>query len=216
MARSRAPSYERFAGVCAIALGAGGFAYAVAFVLILRKSEARAAETASALFLLIGGLLTIVVLIALYGRLRETEPSYALLGLLLGTVAAIGSTAHGGYDLANIANPPGVSLGASPSAQDPRGLLTFGVMSLSVLVLSWLIARSGAFPRRLGHLGYVSAVLLLVIYLGRLIVLDPETPLLLAAALLAGFVVNPAWFVWLGLVLRRSPTDVGAANVGVG
>jgi hypothetical protein len=210
MARGETPSYERLAGVCAIALGAGGLAYAVSFVLILRKSEPRAAETASALFLLIGGLLTIVVLVALYGRLRETEPSFAMLGLLLGTVAAIGSTAHGGYDLANIANPPGVSLGASPSAQDPRGLLTFGVMSLSVLVMSWLIIRSGTLPRRLGHLGYVSAVLLMVIYLGRLIVLDPESPLLLATALLAGFVVNPTWFVWLGLELRRAPATVGS------
>lgn len=209
MARSDAPSYERFSGICAIATGAGGFAYAVAFVLILRSAP-QAADTASALFLLFGGLLTVIVLVALYQRLRETDPSFALLGLLLGTVAAIGSSVHGGYDLANIANPPGVSLGASPNAADPRGLLTFGVMSLSVLIMSWLIIRSGTLPRRLGHLGYVASFLLMVIYLGRLILLDPEAPLVLVAALLAGFVVNPTWFVWLGLELRKAPADVGA------
>ena len=209
MARSETPSYERFAGACAIATGVGGFSYAVAFVLILRSAP-KAADTASALFLLFGGILTVIVLVALYQRLRETDPSFALLGLLLGTVAAIGSTVHGAYDLANIVNPPGVSLGASPSPPDPRGVLTFGLMSLSVLTLSWLITRSGTLPRRLGHLGYASAALLLVIYLGRLIVLNPKSPLVLAAALLAGFVVNPAWFVWLGLELRKAPANVGA------
>lgn len=209
MARGETPSYERFAGVCAIATGVGGFSYAVAFVLILRSAP-KAADTASALFLLVGGLLTIVVLVALYQRLRETDPSFALLGLLLGTIGAIGSSIHGGYDLANIVNPPNVILPTLPNAADPRGLLTFGVMSLSILTLSWLITRSGTFPRRLGHLGYVSAVLLLVIYLGRLILVDPEAPLLLVAALLAGFVVNPAWFVWLGLELRRAPANAAA------
>ena len=210
MARGETPSYERFAGMCAVATGIGGFSYAVAFVLILRSAP-KAADTVSALFLLLGGTLTVVVLVALYQRLRETDPSFALLGLLLGTVGAIGSSVHGGYDLANIANPPNVNLPTLPNAADPRGLLTFGVMSLSVLIVSWLVTRSRTFPRRLGHLGYVSAVLLMVIYLGRLIVLDPEAPLLLAAALLAGFVVNPAWYVWLGLELRKTPTNVGAS-----
>ncbi|MCI0633773.1 MAG: hypothetical protein L0206_07660 [Actinobacteria bacterium] len=207
MARGETPSYERFAGVCAIATGVGGFSYAVAFVLILRNAP-RAADTASALFLLFGGILAVVVLVALYERLRETDPSFALLGLLLGTVAAIGSTVHGGYNLATIANPPGTRLIGLPYPSDPRGLLTFGVMALSILTLSWLITRSGTLPRRLGHLGYASAALLLGIYLGRLIVLDPKSPLLLAAALLAGFVVNPAWFVWLGLELRKAPASV--------
>jgi hypothetical protein len=42
------------------------------------------------------------------------------------------------------------------------------------------------------------------IYLGRLIVLDPKSPVLLVAALLAGFIVDPAFYVWLGIELRRS------------
>jgi len=32
----------------------------------------------------------------------------------------------------------------------------------------------------------------------------PGSVCLLAAATLIGFVINPAWLVWLGLVLRRS------------
>lgn len=42
-----------------------------------------------------------------------------------------------------------------------------------------------------------------VLYLGRLIVLTPTSLLILVPALLTGFVVNPAWYIWLGLVLLR-------------
>jgi hypothetical protein len=44
--------------------------------------------------------------------------------------------------------------------------------------------------------------LLIVIYLGRLIILDP-TNIVVRIALLAGVVVNTIWFVWLGVALRR-------------
>jgi hypothetical protein len=55
----------------------------------------------------------------------------------------------------------------------------------------------------LGYLGYVSAILLLALYLGRLIVLDPTSPLILVPALLNGFLANPIFYVWLGLALLR-------------
>jgi hypothetical protein len=46
---------------------------------------------------------------------------------------------------------------------------------------------------------------MLVLYLGRLIILNPKNPVLLISAVLSGFVVTPVWFVWLGTELRRSP-----------
>ena len=49
----------------------------------------------------------------------------------------------------------------------------------------------------------LSAALLVFVYIGRLVILDPKSPGLLAAAVFVGFVVNPAWFVWLGLTLWR-------------
>jgi hypothetical protein len=195
-------TFERFAGICAIVVGAGGFAYAVAFVVILRGSEGSGAEKASALFLLLGGLLTTAVLVALYERLRASAGAFALWALLLGVVAALSSAAHGGYDLANAINKPGTNL-SLPSSTDPRGLMTFGVTAIAALVFGWLILRTGAFPRNLGYLALASGVLLVVIYLGRLIVLDPKSPVLLVAALLAGFIVDPLFYIWLGMELRR-------------
>lgn len=42
-----------------------------------------------------------------------------------------------------------------------------------------------------------------VLYRGRLVVLTPTSLFILVPALLTGFVVNPAWYIWLGLVLLR-------------
>jgi hypothetical protein len=37
-----------------------------------------------------------------------------------------------------------------------------------------------------------------VIYLGRLIILDPNNILVLGPAALAGVIVSPLWYAWLG------------------
>ena len=86
---------------------------------------------------------------------------------------------------------------------DPRGLLSFGAAGVALFVVAWLIGRGRQLPRGLGYLGYMSAVLLILLYLGRLIVLNAASPVILAPAILNGFLVNPAWYIWLGLVLWR-------------
>jgi hypothetical protein len=50
----------------------------------------------------------------------------------------------------------------------------------------------------------VSAVLLIVLYLGRLIALDPTNLVILVPALLNGFLINPGWYIWLGAALWAS------------
>ena len=132
---------------------------------------------------------------------KQTDAAFALWGLRLGTLGAAGTAVHGGFDLANYFHPPGpVEL---PNPVDPRGLLTFGVAGLSLIVFAWLIVRGGRLPVGLGYLGYLSAALLVVTYLGRLILLDPNHPALLAPAAVEGLIVNPLWYVWLGVALRR-------------
>ncbi len=193
--RARPAAFERLAGACAVLAGVSGFMYAVAFVVLQD-------ELLSGLFLMLSGLFTTVVMVAVYERLRETEASFALLALLLGVAGSLGMAVHGGYDLANVINPP-PNLPELPNPVDPRGLLTFGVAGAALFVISWLIGRGGRLPSRLGYLGYASAVLLLALYLGRLIVLDPTSPVILVPALLNGFLVNPIFYVWLGLVFLR-------------
>jgi hypothetical protein len=118
----------------------------------------------------------------------------------------VGAAIHGGYDLANAINAP-VSNAASeanlPNQVDPRGLLTFGIAGLSVLVIAWLMGQGGGFSRTLGLLGWALSILLIVIYLARLIVLQATNPVVLIPALLVGFILNPLWYLWLGLGLLR-------------
>jgi hypothetical protein len=201
--------FERFGGLCAFIAGLGGLGYSVSFV-IISQSAPDVSNVLSPLFLMLGGLLGSAAMLALYQRLRETEATFALWAALLGVVAALGSALHGGYDLANAINPPALSasfhtdLNTLPSQIDPRGLMTFGVTGLAFLIVAWLMVRGGQFPRTLGYLGYVLAILLLIVYLGRLILLQPSNPVLLGAAALTGFLLAPIWYIWLGLVLWRS------------
>ncbi len=194
-------TFERSAGAAGVVVGGGGFLYSVAFVIVSRAAPASGAFLA-ALFLFAGGVLAIEVLVALYRRLRDVDPGFALLGFMFGFAGALGSAIHGAYDLANILHPP-TGLGEGPSPVDPRGLLTFGVAGLGVFLFARLMTRGGGFPHNLARLGYLSAVLLVLIYLGRLIVLDATSPLILVPAAFEGFIVNPIWYVWVGLTFWR-------------
>jgi len=193
-------TFPRFGGLMAILAGVAGFLYAVGFVILQNTLLYSFA-------LVLIGIFSTAALVAVYARVKDTDASYALWGLLMGLVGGVGSAIHGGYDLANAINAP-ESLPAAvanlPSQIDPRGLLTFGLSGIGVFVMAWLIVRGGAFPKGVGYLGYLSAVLLIVLYLGRLIVLSPTSPIILVPALLSGFIVNPAWYVWLGVELWRT------------
>jgi hypothetical protein len=202
IASSSTRSFERSAGATAIVVGLCGLLYSVAFVIVSRASP-DAGRFLSSLFLLLGGLLGIHVMAALYRRLRDIDAGFALVGFMFGFAGALGSTIHGAFDLANFLHAPAALTSDLPNAVDPRGVLTFGLSGLAVLVIARLMSRGGGFPARLALLGYVSGVLLVLIYLGRLIVLDPASPLILAPAALEGFIVNPVWYIWVGMTLFR-------------
>jgi hypothetical protein len=186
--------FERFAGACAILTAIASFLYAVAFVIVHNV-------VLSALFLTAIGLLSLAVLVAVYYRLRQTNAPFALWALVLGIAGALGSAVHGGYDLANAIHPPSSALAELPNPVDPRGLLTFGVSGVALFVVGWLIVVGRQFPRRVGYLAYLSAFLLVVLYLGRLIVVGPSNPVIVIPALLNGFVINPALYLLLGFAL---------------
>jgi hypothetical protein len=182
-------------------VGIVSFLYAVAFVILQNN-------LLSALFLMLGGLLSSGVVVAIYNRLREPDAAFALWALMLGIAGALGSAVHGGYDLANAINPVDSTPSELPNPIDPRGLLAFGVAGVALLVIAWLIMRGGRFPRGLGYVAYVSAALLIILYLGRLIVLEATSPVIVLPALLNGFLVNPALYLWLGVAVlsRREAT----------
>ncbi len=189
-------TFERSAGWAAIVAGIAGTGYSFAFVLLR-------SDLLAALFLLVGAIVSVQALAAVYRRVREVDAGFALTGFLFGFAGAIGAALHAGTDLSNVLHPPAVAIAGLPSAADPRGLATFGFAGISMLVLARLIQRGAVLPRGLALLGYVSGALLIVIYLGRLIVLDATSPLILAPAGIEGFIVNPLWYLWLGTTLLQ-------------
>lgn len=203
-------NFQRTAGLAAILAALIGLLYSVSFVVLQNA-------LLSSLCLLIGGLLSLVVMVALFERLGEVDTQVAMLGLMLGAVAALGAAIHGGYDLANVLHPPPAlpdGVAALPSPIDPRGLLTFGVAGLAVLIAGALMRGHSRFSPGLAALTLVLGVLLIVVYLGRLIVLTPSSPLVLLPAALTGFIVNPLWYLLLGLSLRQGEvTAIGAPAV---
>jgi hypothetical protein len=203
----KSESFERAAGLSAILAGVVGILYSFSFVVLVVMGRApELGVLLSSLFLMLGGLLSSAALVAVFNLVCETNPAPAIWGVLLAIFGALGSVIHGGYDLANAIHPPATnvpSLADLPSQIDPRGLLTFGIAGMGLLVLAGLMRQNDHLPKNLGTLGYVLAILLIVIYLGRLIILSPSNPVVAVLIVVTGFVVNPAWYIWLGLALRR-------------
>jgi hypothetical protein len=194
-------SFERLGGYAALLAVLGSLLYSVAFVILKNV-------VVYSIALAVGGILTTAILTAIYFRVRETDVAFALWALLLGSVAALGSAAHGMYDLA-IALTPGLATSPPnmPSQIDARGFLTFGLSGLALFIFSLLIVRGGRLPRGLGYLGVILGLLLIEIFLARLIVIDTTTTLGLATivgpAAIAGLLLNPIFNLWIGISLLR-------------
>jgi hypothetical protein len=207
LAEDAARSYERLAGGVAVAAGIGGIVYSVAFLGgVVAGWTPDLGKMVSSIALLVGGIFTVAVMVAIYRRLLPVAAAAALLGLALVVIGATGATVHGGFDLANAINRPvsdPLADAKLPSPIDPRGLLTFGLSGLGLLLLMVKAREFAVITPRLAGLGVLVGALMIVVFLGRLIVLDPTNPLVAAPAALTGLVLSPAFYIWLGLELRR-------------
>jgi hypothetical protein len=189
-------SFARFASWCAYLAAVSGLGYSVVFV-ATTDDDSRFGEGLEGALLMAGGALAIAVAVGLYERVREREPGFALLGLLLGAFGGLGAAVHGAYQLALAVD----DLAADddlPNAIDPRGFLTFGLTAAAVALFAWLLEG------RLRAVGFVLAVLLAVLWIGRLVGGDADDVALLLPAALAGFAANPAWYVLVGRELGGS------------
>jgi len=184
--------FDRWAGWSALAAVVASLVYTVAFVVLKDNLMA-------AIGLLAGGLLSASALFAVFERVRGAGP-LATLGLVLGLAGTMGAALHGAYDLANALHPEAAGTLGGPFPADPRGFLTFGVAGLGVLALSWAGLDVGRLPRNLLYLGLLFGIVLVVIYLGRLVVLDANSLLVLGPAVV-GAVISPIWYGWLGYLL---------------
>ena len=183
-------TYLRFSSGCAYLAAVVGLGYSVVFV-ATKDDDTRFGEGLEGALLLTGGLLAVAVGAALYQRVRERDAGFALLALLLATGGGFGAAIHGAYQLA-LAVDDAVEDDALPNVVDPRGFLTFGVTAAAVALFAWLLGG------RLRQVGFVFALLLAILWIGRLVGGDADDVALLVPAALAGLVANPLWYVLVG------------------
>jgi hypothetical protein len=188
-------SFARFSSLCAYLAAVAGLAYSVTFV-ATTDDDSRFGEGLEGAFLLAGGVLAVVVFAALYQLVRGREPGFALVGLLFGVGGGFGAAIHGAYQLA-LAVEGLAAEGDLPNAVDPRGFLTFGATAAAVALFAALLEG------RLRLVGFVFAVLLAILWIGRLVGGDADDVALLLPAALAGLVANPLWYVLVGRRLGR-------------
>lgn len=204
----RTLTFQRFAGLCALGIPFGAITFAALFITIVEGGENSEAWFA---LLLVGGVITIPVMIGVYGLLRPADEGFATLALVLGLLGALGEILHGGYELAaQVTPPPHYSEGVEGVS---KGVLRYLVAGLALLVIGWLITRSGELPTLLGYLALFGGVLLVVIYFGRLYdFITPASYKRLIPPILYGFVVHPFLYGWLGLLLWRADVVAGAGS----
>ena len=191
---SNDPGVELLAGLAAIGTAVAGVAYAVAFVGL--KSNLW-----SAIFLLVGSALSLFVLVAVYERFASIEPRIARWALIVAVIGAAGAAIHGGYDLSIQLHPEAATTGL-PNPVDPRGLLTFGASGIALLTGAWLVTLSRELPTWAAWLAGATGLALLATYLGRLVVLDANSPYVIGPALVAG-ALSPIVYVALGIWLLQ-------------
>jgi hypothetical protein len=92
--------------------------------------------------------------------------------------------------------------------------MTFAVTGLALLLFGWLILRTGLLPGAAGGLGVGGGLLLLVVYVGRLTVMNPKTNVIRIAALASGLVVVPGFYLLVGRSLLDRRTVPASAGPG--
>lgn len=195
-------SFEKVSATLAIAAGVSAFLYSLAFVVISKNNPATGAVL-SALFLMIFGIVSTGAWVGLFQRLKESSQGFATWAVVLALFGGMGAAIHGGFDLSNALNLPAIANADLPSQIDPRGFLTFGVSGLALMLGSLLVSVNKKMPPGLGSLGYFAGLLSIFLYLGRLIVVDATSLVIVVPALLNGFVAGPLWYVWLGRELKK-------------
>ncbi len=193
-------SFTRTAAWCSLVAGVAALAYSCTFAVVVQDGD-RWAQWTSTIVLAIGSAAAVPVLVALYLRVRAVDEGFAMIAVLVGAAASVGSLLHATFDLGVLANEP-PQRWDYPSPTDPRGFATFFLAGVAIAVLSTLLGRQGA-PRNLVRLGWITAVLLAWVWIGRLTALDPKEPWVAPAVVGSGFIGVPLWYGCVGVLLWR-------------
>jgi len=203
--------FDRTASWMAYLSAAVALAYSMSFGYYVREGDRWAQYTSSGL-LIAGGLIGLPVLVAIYQRVRHVDEGFAIVALVIASAAALGTVLHGAHDIAVFAHPEKVTAGTEyPNFTDPRGFSTFALFGLGMIVLA-AMTRGAGFAKPIPTIGAVSGVLAVIVYIGRVTVLDPKRWWVAIAAVGAGVVGVPLWNVLIGRALRVDSSAAAMAQ----
>ena len=190
-------NFIRFGGIAAILLALTSWAAVLAYAALVQPGDARLGlQTFQFLYALVA-FWALFAIVAVYYRVRAAGEAWAFFATLVGVAASVGTMVAGMYEVANLRQNPPLA-GVSPV--NPLGVMSFGLTGLWFLIANLLLWRT-ATPRVLVLLGFVAAADL---FAGFVASLSQNGGVVYLAALIAGAVGGPIYWLWLGRQLRRT------------
>lgn len=141
---------------------------------------------------------SLVGVAAAYYRTRDSGQAWAAFGTLVGVIAAIGSIVASVYEVARLLGGEKALSTINPA--NPLGIMTFGLTGIWFAVTAALMLRMAWVPRLLAVLGFVAFADLEVGFIASVAGIASLSTL---AALIAGAVGGPIFWLWLGVLLLR-------------
>jgi hypothetical protein len=184
-------SFIRAGGFAGVLLALTSWAAVAAFYANL------GAETFQLLYALIA-FWALIGIAAVREVLRPAGQAWSRYATLVGSISAVGTIAGALYEVARIR--AGMDL-TVPNPANPLGVMTFGLTAVWFVVAATLLLRTRGIPQLLALLGYVAFADLTVGFLATLL---GATQIATYAAIVAGAVGGPIFWLWLGVVLLRS------------
>jgi len=194
-------SFVRFGGLAGILLAISSWAaVAVYYTVAQQGQDLVGVETFRLLYALVA-FWSLFAIVAVYWVVRSQAEAWSLFATLVGAIAAVGTITASLYQVsatraALLANQTTVSP-ASPT--DPLFVQTFALTGVWFLIANLLLWRMRV-PRLLVLLGFVAVADLFIGFLGAL---SAKDTIVMLAAVVAGAVGGPLYWLWLGTVLRR-------------
>jgi hypothetical protein len=196
-------SFVRAGGYAGILLALTSWAAVVAFFAGLGQQTFQLLYALIAFWALLG-------IGAVREVIRPAGQAWSRYATLVGSIAAVGTIAGSLYDVARVR--AGMDINA-PNPANPLSVMTLALTGVWFVIATILLSRTRGIPRLLVLLGYVAFADLTLGFLGALLGLTvpiaipgvpAPTPLATLAAIIAGGVGGPIFWLWLGIVLLRS------------